>query len=110
MFAVRVVFAEGLRGSRQTADQQESLVVKLASKAARCGKNPCSKLWKRILRASCDEVVETLDAELLSAFISDLENSVGGDNEEITGGCIQSKALELRGRHETNGKLRLFKP
>ena len=106
---MRVVFAEGLRGRWQTADEQESLIVKLASKAARCGKNPCSKLWKRILRASCDDVIETLDAELLSASIGNLEDSVGGDNEEITCGCIQSKALELRDRHETNGKLRLFK-
>jgi hypothetical protein len=110
MFAVFVVFAEGLRGSRQTADEQESLIVKLAPKSVRCGKNPCSKLWKRILRAGCDDVVKTLDAELLSVCIGNLEDSIGGDNEEITGGYIQSKALELRDRHETNGKLRLFKP
>src|SRR5215472_9424902 len=82
------VFVEGLKGSRQTADEQERLIVNLASKAARYGKNPRSNLWKRILRASCDDVVETLDAELLSAFIGNLEDSVGGDNEEITGCCI----------------------
>src|SRR5947209_2372522 len=93
----------------QTANEQEGLIVKLASEAARPGVNPGGKLWKGILRSGGDGFVESLDAKLLSAFVGNFEDPVGGDNEKITGGCVQGEALEVRERYEANRKLRFFK-
>src|SRR5215469_11439057 len=93
----------------ETADEQEGLVVELAAEGAGCVENPCGELRQWIVRTRCNDLVEALDAELLSTFIGDFKDAVGGDDEEITGRCVEREAIELRDRKKTDGKLRLLK-
>src|SRR5215472_1650733 len=93
----------------EATDEQEGLVVELAAEGAGCVENPCGELRQWIVRTGCNDLVETLDAELLSTLVGDFEDAVGGDDEEITGRGVEWEAIELRDRKATDGKLRLFK-
>ena len=92
----------------EAARDQDGLIVELTTEAAGGIQDAERNLRKRIAWGRDDEVVEALDAKLLSALGGDLEDSICCDDEEIAGRGFERKAIELRHGEEADWKLRLI--